>query len=160
MSRYGLRGRFGMVLQDIWLYEGAIRESLVCPSPVPALPPPPCCPRCHLSRLCPFDLFRAPKSYRYGRLGRKVPSVARGFVFTIWPHCSVVRLRSSETKTRTACGGQCATMLLRKGTLSPFLSPFFYSKELLARWLRRKVAKPAFWRVAKVQWQTQWQTAV
>lgn len=51
-------------------------------------------------------------------------------------------------------------MLLRKGTLSPFLSPFFYSKELLARWLRRKVAKPAFWRVAKVQWQTQWQTAV
>lgn len=25
MSRYGLRGRFGMVLQDIWLYEGAIR---------------------------------------------------------------------------------------------------------------------------------------
>lgn len=35
-------------------------------------------------------------------------------------------------------------MLLRKGTLSPFLSPFFYSKELLARWLRRKVAKPAF----------------
>lgn len=29
MSRYGLRGRFGMVLQDIWLYEGAIRENLV-----------------------------------------------------------------------------------------------------------------------------------